>query len=95
MTTLIESAMSASLQWSGRECFAECERGPNVTAADRGGSEGGARCGVCGEVVGVYEPLIVLAGDAPRLTSLAREPDLAGGLDVGLYHEGCYRGGSI
>lgn len=42
----------------------------------------------------MYEPLIVLRGEDPRLTSLAREPALAGTQDGALYHEECY-GGSI
>jgi len=31
---------------------------------------------MCGEVIGVYEPVIVFDDDLPRTTSVAREPEL-------------------
>jgi hypothetical protein len=33
-------------------------------------------CTRCGEVIGVYEPMVVLEGEVARRTSLAAEPDL-------------------
>jgi hypothetical protein len=34
-------------------------------------------CARCGELLGVYEPLIVIDGSGVRRTSLAAEPELA------------------
>jgi hypothetical protein len=34
------------------------------------------RCGRCGEIIGVYEPLVLLEGRAARSTSCAAEPEL-------------------
>ena len=34
------------------------------------------RCEHCGDVIGVYEPLIVRAGEEARETSRAAEPEL-------------------
>lgn len=35
------------------------------------------RCDRCGEILGVYEPVTVLAAGVPRETSVAAEPSLA------------------
>jgi hypothetical protein len=48
-----------------------------------------SRCARCGEVIGVYEPLIVVEGARPRHSSLAAEPALAGAPGE-LYHQGCH-----
>jgi hypothetical protein len=47
------------------------------------------RCVHCGDVIGVYEPLVARVGDAARETSRAAEPDVA---DHGaeLYHRECF-----
>lgn len=47
------------------------------------------RCKHCGEVIGVYEPLVVCAKGAARTTSRAAEPDLElrGATH---YHRACY-----
>lgn len=50
------------------------------------------RCQRCGDVIGVYEPLIVLVGGLPRQTSRAREPD-AGSSGADCYHQACYANG--
>jgi hypothetical protein len=34
------------------------------------------RCPHCGDAIGVYEPLVVLAGERARETSMAAEPEL-------------------
>ncbi len=34
------------------------------------------RCSVCGDVIGVYEPLIIVTTTGTRTTSLAKEPEL-------------------
>jgi len=52
------------------------------------------RCTSCGDVVGTYEPAVLVADDHARPTSIAAEP----GLDStagDLYHEACFRGASV
>jgi len=44
------------------------------------------KCWHCGDVIGVYEPMIVLAEGEPRKTSRLREPDAVGDR----YHDACY-----
>lgn len=34
------------------------------------------RCGSCGELIGVYEPVLVEGPEGARVTSLAAEPEL-------------------
>jgi hypothetical protein len=47
------------------------------------------RCMDCGELIGVYEPLMHVIDDIPRRTSRAAEPDV--GRSAGdCYHAGCY-----
>lgn len=48
----------------------------------------GVWCPVCGDVIGVYEPLVVVAAESMRTTSLAREPALGSAREV-LAHRGC------
>jgi hypothetical protein len=52
---------------------------------------GSASCPHCGERIGRYEPVIVLESDGPRLTSIAREPDIERA-DFELLHEYCFAG---
>ncbi len=47
------------------------------------------RCRSCGEVIGVYEPLIVIEEDEPRETSRAREPH-SGADGSECFHGSCY-----
>jgi hypothetical protein len=47
------------------------------------------RCELCGEVIGVYEPLVVCSGQHVRTTSRAAEPDLKAGGSAH-YHHDCY-----
>jgi hypothetical protein len=47
------------------------------------------RCVHCGDVIGVYEPLVACVGDEARETSRAAEPDVAlQGVEV--YHRACF-----
>lgn len=45
-------------------------------------------CWVCGDVIGVYEPLVVVAAGSVRSSSLAQEPALRSGHEV-LAHHAC------
>jgi hypothetical protein len=47
------------------------------------------RCAGCGDIIGVYEPLVHVTGGLTWRTSRAAEPTVAnaGGM---LYHPGCY-----
>jgi hypothetical protein len=46
-------------------------------------------CGRCGEVIGIYEPLVVLEDGAARQTSYAAEPGL---IEMGeaVFHRACH-----
>jgi len=46
------------------------------------------RCAHCGEVLGVYEPIVVRDGRGARETSIAAEPEL-GASAADLYHARC------
>jgi len=45
-------------------------------------------CSVCGDVIGVYEPLMAVAVGSVRTSSLAREPALGSGPEI-LAHRAC------
>jgi hypothetical protein len=47
------------------------------------------QCKGCGDVIGVYEPLVVCGVQSTRTTSRAAEPDLRGS-DGAHYHRDCY-----
>ena len=47
------------------------------------------RCNHCGEIIGVYEPLITLMEGQALETSRAVEP-LAGAMGTRIYHRACY-----
>jgi hypothetical protein len=47
------------------------------------------RCRHCGQVIGVYEPLVSVAGGEPYETSRAAEPEVARGAGP-WYHAACY-----
>jgi hypothetical protein len=53
---------------------------------------GRPRCAACGEIIGVYEPIVHVAGRLVRQTSRAAEPNacLSGGV---CYHAACYESG--
>ena len=64
-------------------------RGPDPDEPDLDGSRRGVRCDACGDVIGVYEPLVHSAGGFAWHTSRAAEP----GIDVASgrrYHLACY-----
>jgi hypothetical protein len=46
-------------------------------------------CGFCGEVIGVYEPLVIHKPDEAHITSRAAEPDLRANAGRH-YHLDCY-----
>ena len=46
------------------------------------------RCHHCGDVIGIYEPLVLLSESDRRETSLAAEPDLAVGVSP-VFHRAC------
>jgi hypothetical protein len=57
--------------------------------AGRESVDGTTRCMDCGDVIGVYEPLVHVFEDISRRTSIAAEPGL-GGAAGEFYHAGCY-----
>jgi len=46
------------------------------------------RCRQCGDLIGVYEPLILLTDGHPRETSRAAHPNTADGAQC--FHRQCY-----
>jgi hypothetical protein len=55
---------------------------------DTGWMSGRLFCSLCGDVIGVYEPLLVVGGGAVRTSSVAREPLVGSGEDV-VIHRAC------
>lgn len=56
---------------------------------ERGATESPPRCSRCGDVVGVYEPAVLVRdGRALRTSRAARDFDL--GADTEIYHRDCY-----
>jgi hypothetical protein len=47
-------------------------------------------CASCGEVIGVYEPMIVVVDGLARETSQAAEQEWAEVSEAVHYHRGCY-----
>ena len=47
------------------------------------------RCARCGEVIGVYEPLVHVIDGVAHKTSRAAEPQLTQGRADGFYHLAC------
>ena len=47
------------------------------------------RCARCGEVIGVYEPLVAIIDGEVRETSRLRSPELVAGAGE-YFHAGCY-----
>jgi hypothetical protein len=52
-------------------------------------SAGPPRCGLCVDVIGVYEPLVLAGADYTGTTSQAAEPHLFPTLDA-CYHGTCF-----
>jgi hypothetical protein len=48
------------------------------------------RCELCGEVIGVYEPLIHVHANGVHESSRAADPYLSEGARGSLYHAACY-----
>lgn len=65
---------------------------PRMSPVPSGGERGEAdrderlRCDACGDVIGVYEPLIVVQPDGPLCTSAMRLEDVR----APRYHRACY-----
>jgi hypothetical protein len=51
--------------------------------------DGTLRCRHCGEVIGAYEPMIVLRGGEARRSSRAAEREAGAPMDE-CYHDACY-----
>jgi hypothetical protein len=49
------------------------------------------RCVTCGDVIGVYEPMVHVRAGVARRTSRAAEPHLCRSGEP-CFHEGCYHG---
>ncbi len=52
-------------------------------------TDGRTRCADCGDVIGIYEPLIALTAGITRETSLAAE-SLREDRDTSCFHRKCY-----
>jgi hypothetical protein len=50
------------------------------------------RCARCGDVIGVYEPLVVIAPHGPRQASCAAEPELVRAREE-VFHRACHAPG--
>lgn len=50
------------------------------------------RCDHCGDIIGVYEPVTVLAAGVPRETSVAAEPSLTTSPNR-RFHRRCFEAG--
>jgi hypothetical protein len=50
---------------------------------------GTLRCGRCGDVIGVYEPLVHVIDNIAHKTSRAADPQLAAGDPRACYHLAC------
>lgn len=48
------------------------------------------RCGHCGDVIGIYEPLVLVENGRARQTSCAAEPQLLAHEAGTHYHRACY-----
>jgi hypothetical protein len=46
------------------------------------------RCHHCNDVIGVYEPMVLVGDGRPRCTSRADEPQITGNDEC--YHDRCY-----
>lgn len=79
--------------WVGVEHIGVGATADGSVAGDPGGEPLDGRvvavCGRCGEVIGVYEPLVLCRDGMTRVTSIAAEPGVA---SVGgeMYHRACY-----
>lgn len=52
------------------------------------------RCELCGDVIGVYEPLIYVHGNRVHESSRAADPGLSATAIGSLYHASCYESSS-
>jgi hypothetical protein len=69
--------------------------GQNMSARERAAGRGHRkrlRCARCGDAIGIYEPLIVVAADGTRQASCAAEPDLMRARGE-VFHRACHASG--
>lgn len=59
------------------------------TTIDRPMTENSFNCAECGELIGVYEPLVIVGADTTRETSRSADRELAPATGC-LYHRACY-----
>jgi hypothetical protein len=64
-------------------------RASDLGSIQSGMDTGYPTCLYCGDVIGVYEPIVVVEHEGERETSLAREPELARRSGVLLVHARC------
>ena len=61
-----------------------------MTAAEIESAHVLPRCERCGDVIGVYDPLVHVAGEATHRTSRAAEPEIHN-VAGRIYHDECYQ----
>jgi hypothetical protein len=61
-----------------------------VASASSRPTDDARRCDLCGEPLGVYEPLVEVDGERVRRTSRAASPELKCGQGVSCYHAHCF-----
>jgi hypothetical protein len=61
-----------------------------VAPTSQNPAQGAPLCEVCGEPLGVYEPLVEVRGERIRRTSRAAAPDLLCGHGASCYHARCF-----
>jgi hypothetical protein len=61
-----------------------------LMAAGDDSNEGDLRCAGCGDVIGVYEPIVHLGNGSTSETSRAAEPSLSASSPSLVYHAHCY-----
>ncbi len=62
---------------------------PAMMSAEIESAHAPPRCAICGEVIGVYEPLVHVSDETVCRTSRAAEPDV-GTRPGRVFHDACY-----
>ena len=76
---------SRAFTWAGENSAFDAAMAPRDRAAKPPGM---LRCTHCGDVIGVYEPLVMLTHQEVRETSYAAQPDLPSRGEY--YHRACH-----